>query len=232
MGFDATAWRRHFEDEAERRRATPDPDWDAGARLTPELVRSLQRFQVGENGDGANLIRKAGDGDYGVAARLFVAEEQNHARMLALLLGAAGEPTIGAHWSDALFVRLRRALGLRTELAVLMIAEVVALRYYRALRDGAADPLARDVAARVLADERRHVPFHCARLNPLPRPLALLWLCAVAAVSAVVVADHGWALRELGMTRRTFVRDVFAEARAITRLMTDEAPAPREPAVR
>ncbi|WP_309113633.1 hypothetical protein [Saccharothrix sp.] len=37
-------------------------------------------------------------------------------------------------WSDAVFVRLRRALGPRLELMVLLIAEVVALGYYRARR--------------------------------------------------------------------------------------------------
>src|SRR5690606_22315869 len=82
------------------------------------------------------------------------------ARRLARLLTAGGRPTLPGHWSDTVFVRLRRLMGLRTELLVLMVAEVVALRYYRALRDGTTDPLTREVAARILADEERHVPFH------------------------------------------------------------------------
>lgn len=106
--------------------------------------------------------------------RLFVAEEQNHARLLARLLAAGGVPTLTSHWSDTVFVRLRRLLGLRLELLVLMIAEVVALRYYRALRDGTDDALTSEVAGRILSDERRHVPFHCERLHAslaeLPRP--------------------------------------------------------------
>ncbi|MFE9745814.1 hypothetical protein ACFYOT_12980 [Saccharothrix saharensis] len=60
----------------------------------------MQKFQVGEAGDGANLIAKAdGEGDYSRAVRLFVAEEQNHARLLALLLSSAGATTIAGHWS-------------------------------------------------------------------------------------------------------------------------------------
>jgi hypothetical protein len=47
----------------------------------------------------------------------------------------------------------------------LMVAEVVALRYYRALRDGAPYALLRDVGGRILNDEERHVPFHVARLR-------------------------------------------------------------------
>ncbi|WP_067483653.1 ferritin-like domain-containing protein [Actinomadura hibisca] len=215
MRLDARGWRRHFEDEAERRRLVPDPDWGVGARLAPAVVRSLQKFQVGESGDGANLIRKAGGGDYGVAARLFVAEELNHARMLALLLEAAGAPTIERHWSDVVFVRLRRSLGLRTELAVLLIAEVVALAYYRVLRDGAGDALARDVAARVLCDERRHVPFHRDRIGRVPGVVAWGWRLAVGVVAGVVAVDHGSALRALGGSRWRFAVEVFAEARAV-----------------
>lgn len=52
----------------------------------------IQRFQVGEDGDGANLGGKVdqagGDTDYAQAVRLFIVEEQNHARLLAWLLAA------------------------------------------------------------------------------------------------------------------------------------------------
>ena len=198
-------WVEDFQDEAARRLARGEPDWRRGARLDPAVVRSVQRFQVGESGDGANLIAKAGDGDYGTAVQLFVAEEQNHARLLAHLLAAAGADTIGGHWSDAVFVRLRRALGLRLELLVLLVAEVIALRYYRALRDGTADPLTTEVACRILADEQRHVPFHLRRLGRLPA----LWWVLLACTAVVVALDHGPALRRLGVPRRAFVREVL-----------------------
>ena len=216
MGF--AAWVDDFENAALRRRATGDPNWDSGARLPAAVVRSVQRFQVGEDGDGANLITKsdgAGDAGYTTAVRMFVAEEQNHARMLALLLAAAGTPTISGHWSDTVFVRLRCALGLRLELMVLMVAEVIALRYYRALRDGTDDALTADVAGRILADEERHVPFHCQRLRDAfsPGPLRTvaygLWWFLMAGVAVAVAVDHGSALRRLGVDRRAFVRDVL-----------------------
>ncbi|WP_436497599.1 ferritin-like domain-containing protein [Actinokineospora sp. HUAS TT18] len=200
-------WVRHFEVEAARRSAAAEPEWTLGARLHPAVVRSVQRFQVGEDGDGANLIAKAdaaGDADYARAARMFVAEEQEHARLLAALLAAAGARTITGHWSDAVFVRLRRALGLTLELKVLMIAEVIALVYYRTLRDGTSDPLTTAVAGRILADERRHVPFHLARLGPRPRALPL-WRALFCGVALVVALDHGPALHALGTTRRDFV---------------------------
>ena len=189
--------------------------------MHPAVVRSVQRFQVGESGDGANLLAKAasdrGPAAYPDAARLFVAEECDHARLLAALLAAAGAPTIRSHWSDTAFVRLRRALGLRLELMVLMIAEVVALRYYRALRDGSGDPLVSAVAARILDDEERHVPFHCERLRigfagssaRSRRAVGFAWRVLFCAALAAVVLDHGSALRRLGMRRLRFAVDAF-----------------------
>ncbi|MFD7137294.1 ferritin-like domain-containing protein [Streptomyces sp. NPDC059894] len=223
---DFAKWTRRFEDEAERRRAQGDPDWGQGATLHPRVWAGIQRFQVGEDGDGANLVGKAdraGDPDYAQAVRLFVAEEQNHARLLARLLAAGGIPTLTGHWSDSVFVRLRRLMGLRMELLVLMIAEVVALRYYRALREGTDDPLTADVAGRILSDEQRHVPFHCERLHAslaeLPRavrrPVMAVWRLLLLAVSLVVAADHGPALRRLGIGRLHFVTDVMASSRTV-----------------
>ncbi|MEO6081684.1 MAG: ferritin-like domain-containing protein [Umezawaea sp.] len=203
-----------FQSEVRRRADIGDPEWTIGARVRPAVVGSVQRFQVGEAGDGKNLIAKAaGEGDYSAAVRLFVAEEQNHARMLALLLEAAGAATIASHWSDVVFVRLRRALGLRVELLVLMVAEVIALGYYRLLRDGTDDPLVTEVAGRILADEERHVPFHCRRLRKAfpahTRPVVFaVWRVLLFGASVVVAYDHGSALRVFGTTRRGFVVEV------------------------
>lgn len=127
-------WVTDFEGAAERRRAEGDPDWGRGAKLDAAMVASLQRFQLGESGDGANLAAKASLGEdesYARAVRLFIAEEQNHARLLAALLAAANARVITSHWSDAVFIRLRRALGLRLELMVLFVAEFIALSYYK-----------------------------------------------------------------------------------------------------
>jgi hypothetical protein len=189
-------WVRRFEDERERRRAQGDPGWERGATLHPAVWSSVQRFQAGEDGDGVSLV--------------------------ARLPAAGGAPTLTGHWSDKAFVRLRRLMGLRTELLVLMVAGVVALRYHRALRDGTGDPLTSDVAGRVLADEQRHVPFRCERLHaslaqlprPLRRPVMVLWRLLLLA-ACLVVADHGPALRRLGPGRRRFVADVMASSRTV-----------------
>ncbi|MEU0466566.1 ferritin-like domain-containing protein [Amycolatopsis sp. NPDC006131] len=222
---DAGGWLREFQEAARARQDRGDPDWARAARLDPAVVRSLQRFQVGESGDGVRLNRAAertGDRAYAAAVRLFVAEEQNHARLLARLLEAAGVPAITSHWTDKAFVALRRGLGLRLELAVLLIAETVALSYYRILRDGSRDALTRDVAARILDDEQRHVPFHRDRLRgSMPRPawwlMRTAWQLLHATTAAVVAWDHGAALRVLGVGRRDFVAE---QVRLFSRFLT------------
>jgi hypothetical protein len=202
--------------------------------MNPVVVRSVQRFQVGESGDGVNLIAKAKP-RWKDVARLFVAEEQNHARMLAELLKAAGATTIRSHWSDTAFVRLRRALGLRLELMVLLIAEVVALSYYRALRDGTTDPLTREVAARILADEQRHVPLQIDQLRgAFPgvkgKLVAVGWRLVMAGALVAVLGDHGQALRTLGVTRIGFAAEVLSR---FEQVISDVHNGPqRQPAIR
>jgi len=132
------------------------------------LIESVRRFQLGESGDGLQLLRKAqraGDPEYLRAAGLFVAEEQQHAALLLRLLGYLGGKPMRRHWSDTVFVRLRRLMELRTELMVLTVAEVVALSYYGGLAAEGPDPVVRAVAARIVADEHPHVRFQQHRLR-------------------------------------------------------------------
>jgi hypothetical protein len=122
---------------------------------------------------------RGGNEGYAAAVRVFIAEEQNHARLLAALVVAANAPAITSHRSDAGFVRLRRALGVRLELMVLFVAGFIALGYCRALRDGVGEPLAAEAAGRILADEERHVRFHSQQLRlefaAVPRRRGVRW---------------------------------------------------------
>ncbi|MFT4126152.1 MAG: ferritin-like domain-containing protein [Gordonia sp. (in: high G+C Gram-positive bacteria)] len=215
---ESASWHARFTDAATRLAARPDPDWSRGTALSPAVAASLATFQIGESGDGAHLLDQAdatGDAEYAAAVRLFVAEEENHARLLAELLSAAGYDVLQRHWTEVSFVWVRRMLGLRTELMVLTIAEVIALRYYRALAEGTDDALLGEVATRILDDERRHVPFQVHRLRAefACSPVALrlvarhLWRMAALVVTVVVAVDHGPALRDLRVGRREFVAD-------------------------
>lgn len=186
------------------------------------LIESVRRFQLGESGDGEQLLRKAtraGDLEYLRAAELFVAEEQQHAALLLRLLGYLGGQPMRRHWSDAVFVRLRRLMGLRTELMVLTVAEVVALSYYGGLATAGPDGVVRAVAARIVADEHPHVRFQQdrlragfaeSRIGAGALAFAFWWLTAIGA-TVVVAFDHGPLLDAIGYRRTRFIRDVLAD---------------------
>ncbi len=208
-------WVEHFEERARRR--GPDPAWSTGAVLPPPVIASLQRFQVGESGDGATLSAHAdaaGDPEYAAAVRLFVAEENEHARLLAELIRAGGGDLLDGHWSDAVFVRARRALGLRCELLVLTVAELIAVSYYGTLAQSP-DPLLAEVSRRILDDEQYHIRFQRDRLSEgfaatppaRRRAIGALWQGFACAVSIVVAADHGRALVAVGGSRRALLRE-------------------------
>jgi hypothetical protein len=196
-------------------------DWTHPVRIDLRgrrvLSRSLQRFQVGETGDGRHLLaaaRRLNEPRFAAAMALFVAEEQHHALLLARLLDRLESPRLRWHWSDVAFTAIRRVSGLRTELMVLLVAELVATVYYQALQDGSVDTVLRDVCSQILADEQRHVAFHCDTLrrllrrvpSPALRVLRLCWRFFYGCVCATVALDHGAALAACGLTRRAFLR--------------------------
>jgi hypothetical protein len=162
---DSTAWLRHFE---RNRRNRPEPDWQRPTPFPPPvaagLARSLAHFQLGESGDGGTLLVEArrtwaDDPDYIAALALFVAEEQEHARLLAEQVVRLGGTLVTRHWTHGWFRRVRRALGVRFEIQTLLVAEIIGTAYYRLLRS-TGDTVAADVRA------------HAARRStapPLPR---------------------------------------------------------------
>jgi hypothetical protein len=224
-------WVDHFQqNDAVHARVDAAIEFDGSCEIPDPvrgpLIESVRRFQLGESGDGAQLLSKAaaaGDPEYLSAAKLFVAEEQQHAALLLRLLDYLGGQPMSAHWSDAVFVRLRRLIGLRTELMVLTVAEVVALSYYGGLAAKAPDPVVRAVATRIVDDEHAHVRFQQERLRAgfarsgvASRLLAAgLWWCVATGATVVVAADHGPLLDAIGYPRRRFVRDVLADFNAV-----------------
>ena len=191
------------------------------------VARSLAVFQVGESGTGQHLFDAAeacgAPDDYVHDLRAFIAEENEHARLLALVLERLDWPLRDGHWTDRAFVALRRLRSLRTEVLTLLVAELVAHRYYAALRDGVADPGLADVFGRIQADETRHLDFHAATLPPFlrrfPPPVRVvvrtLWNLLLTGTSVTIALDHGRALGLMGVTRREFVADIWRSRAAL-----------------
>ena len=212
--MDFTPWVRHFERNLEVRDASEaQVDWQAPCRLDAEhrmaFVRSFQRFELGESGDGAHLLAKAeraGDARYTRALALLVSEEQHHSTLFGRGLDHLGGVPLPAHWSDTAFTALRRALGLRTELGLFLVAESVAMEYFGALATGAPDPVLRAIGRRLEDDEREHLRFQVDRLAQgyaavpaLRRRAVRVVLVAIGIGAAIVlVTDHRAALRACG----------------------------------
>lgn len=211
---DFRIWVEYFETNPARQQRI-ESGWDVAAevRLTVRqrraLVRSFQRFELGESGDGARLLKKAraaGDAVYTAALELLVAEEQKHSALFGLGLRRMGAPSLRAHWSDAAFTRLRRMFGLRTEIALFLVAEAVAVEYFEALATHAPDPILRGIGERIRTDEREHLRFQIDRLRvgfagsavPVRALLKVAWTVISAGAAIVLVVDHAAALRVCG----------------------------------
>jgi hypothetical protein len=215
-------WLRYFEYNREHRLPVQwETSIDVPPSLRPLLVRSLQRFQLGESGEGRHLRRQAattGDAAYQASIDLFIKEEQEHARLMAGVLRRMTAPLISFHWSDACFIALRRLFDLRTELLVLLVPEMIARHYFGALRGGFSNPVLRTVFSQILHDEEGHLAFHADHLNRAVEPwsflrrvlVQLLWRFVYRAACLAVWLDHGALLRGVGISSGAFWRETGA----------------------
>lgn len=169
-------WRKHYEENA---RSLLEIPWHIGQELTEEeqnaISSSVQDFQAGESSEGRHLFQYAktyseqtGDHEYVEAIRLFIKEEQRHARDLAHFLQINGILLVKTTFTDGIFRRLRQLLGnLEISISVLVIAEIIAKVYYAALRDATNSLVLQALCRQILQDEVRHVEFQAERLGIL-----------------------------------------------------------------
>ncbi|MFH8252996.1 ferritin-like domain-containing protein [Microbacterium sp. B2969] len=212
-------WVAHFVDNRSRHEAIEAlVDWEVPADLPDPvragMVRSFQRFALGEGGDGEHLMRKA-SGRSRVqreALGMLVEEEQLHSELFTRGLRHLGAGELDGHWSDRAFTYLRRSLGLRTELALFLAAEAVAMPYFVVLARSGPDEVIRGIGTRIALDEEHHLTFQIDQLRlgfaVTPRAVRALvfaawWFVAVGAATVVAI-DHGAALRICGLPVRTY----------------------------
>ena len=205
-GLDAR-WRSDFEvHRGQHASVSTAGMWTLAPAVRSGLQSSIPTFQLGETGSGTHLLRMArrvGSDDYVEAMRLFVLEEQEHARLLAMVCEAIDAPLLESHWTDRVFQWARRILGLRAEVLMLLVAELIAVRYYSTLARGVGDQVLGRIFARIHDDEVRHLDFHAATLprflDDWPRPMwwlaRVIWTTAVLGTGVVVAWDHRRVLR-------------------------------------
>lgn len=202
-------WRSHFEANANR----PFPAMPDTPTLTPVMLASLQKFQLGETGEGRiakqidHYQSLAINDDYRASLKLFIKEEGRHARILAGLLRAAGSDVLKGSASSSAFTIARGLIGVRFKLVVLLAAEVVASEAYPVLVHGASDPRTRLLLAQLADDEAHHMRFHqaffTAALSGVKRFLFPPLFLAIVLVAALLCGlEHRRAFRECGVRAR------------------------------
>lgn len=204
-------WRRFFERRSQR--ALPRLDVSKSqAGLPRSLARSIAIFQLGESGGGmiveqARRSRLAGVGeDYAEAIALIVKEEHRHANLLAMCVRMLGGTLMRRNWTARLFVAVRRLIGLRFKVLVLLAAEVVGICYYHLLATRLPDGQIRTMLLDIVDDERAHLRFHCRFLRDQTRTVwrrflfVTAWRCLIVTAAVAVTIDHRAALRDLGVS--------------------------------
>ena len=244
--MNTTDWLAYFRQNQLNRRGIA---WHEGIALAPHLhgplARSLARFQLGESSNGTHLLEatrqlagRTGDKDYPKTIALFIAEEQEHSRLLARVLQQMNTPLLPHHWTDSLFRRCRHLLGFYEEIAVLLMAEINALKYYGVIRQRCRAPVLEVVCEQILADEKFHVRIHCERLHRVitPRWWPIRIACwamlsaMFAAASTIVAWDHRRAFGALGSSAFEFLRDSWLNFFAARKAIFDGTPFARDAA--
>ncbi|WP_220506968.1 hypothetical protein [Amycolatopsis dendrobii] len=98
----------------------------------------------------------------------------------------------------------------KSDVMTQLITDVLALGYYRALRDGTRDPLTAEVAARVFAGLERRLGCHVDRLRRWKTAASVRWRARAILETGGILVGHGRALRRLGVPWLAFVTDAWA----------------------
>jgi len=132
------------------------------------ISHSLQQFQKGESSEGKHLFafaKQFPDPEYLECIKLFIREEQRHASALGSFMNKYKISSIKSHWVDEVFRWLRKLGGIHNTVRILLIAEVIAKVYYRALYNATGSALLKSICRQILSDEERHIQFQCDMLK-------------------------------------------------------------------
>ena len=183
------------------------------------IARSIATFQLGESSDGRHLLSAARrfGARHGLPAlaeitELFIREEQFHAALLAAFMKQRGIPILRSQWSDRVFRSLRHVGGFEVAISVLLVAEIIALTYYRALAEATPSSVLRYISSTIVSDEEAHVSYEASLLAGLQlkrswvarRCAHLLHGLLYAGALVVVYSGHRGVLRAGGYEFRHF----------------------------
>ncbi len=190
------------------------------------VTPSIQQFQLGEGSRGQRLLergqrygRRVNDPLFAGALDLFIKEEQQHSRYLAAFMESQGIPLLRRHWVDSVFRKLRGLAGLELSLTVLVTAEIIAVPYYRALRNATGSPILKMICTRILEDEASHLKYQASmlarvastKLRAFQNALSNLHRLFLLGTVLVVWRGHRGVFEAAGYTFRRFESETLAE---------------------
>lgn len=199
--------------------------WDSQSQLTDAerlaIAHSIRNFQLGESSEGCHLMKLArayaarvNEPVWVEVVKLFIGEEQRHARDLGRFMQQQDIPLAKQHWSDSLFRRLRHLANLEVALGVLLAAEAIATVYYPALGQATQSPVLQRICQQISQDEVQHVQFQSETLGTIRQAYSAWQLLIVDLLywgffrSTVVAVwfDHASVLKTSGYSFWTFSR--------------------------
>ncbi len=239
-------WIEHFTRNKQNR---PEPDWSAPVNIPPgvlaPVLKSIEQFRLGDGGGPASLIAfnrenfRSRTNEMRRIVDLWFAEEAEHSRLLGCAVRRFGGRIITAHWSFTAFCFCRRVLGVRFELQVLTLTELVSTAYYRMLRRHSPDGPLAAMCELILRDEAGHVAFQRDRLlaDGCPKPGLPGWFwriqflaCGYAA-GTVLWISHAPCLKAIGGTRGEFNSKITRQIMRFIRSLQKTARRPAIPAL-
>jgi len=239
-------WIEHF---IRNRQNRPEPDWSAPVNLPHEafgpVLRSVEQFRLGDGGGPASLIAfdrenfRSRTSEMRQIVDMWFAEEAEHARLLGCAVRRFGGRIITSHWSFTAFCICRCVLGVRFELQVLTLTELVSTGYYRLLRKHSPDGTLAAVCELILRDEAGHVAFQRDRLaaTGCPRPGLAGWfwmlqflVCGYLA-GTVLWISHAPCLKVIGGTRSEFYSEITRQMTRFIHLLRRQTSGPNVPAL-
>lgn len=233
---------RHFLRNKQNRR---EPDWTAPVKIPSHVLkpvlRSIEQFRLGDGGGPASLIAYDAERFRGRTEEmrrivdLWFAEEAEHARLLGCAVQRFGGRFIQSHWSFSAFCWCRRILGVKFELQVLTLTELVSTAYYRMLRKYSPDGPLTAMCELILRDEAGHVAFQRDRIlgEGVLRPgrRGRLWriqfLACGYAAGTMLWVNHAPCLKALGGTRTEFYREITGQIFHFIRSLRQTTGVPR-----
>ncbi len=196
------------------------------AKEVATLTKSIQQFQLGDGSRGQRLLDRGtkygesvNDPFFAGALDLFIKEEQQHSRYLEAFMQSQGIPVVSKNWVDTVFRGLRGLAGLELSLTVLVTAELIAMPYYRALRDATDSPILKIICRRILEDEAAHLRYQSSMLGRVSskrkrvfqRGLGHLHRMFLLGTTVLVWMEHRGVLEAAGYDFQRFKEETLSE---------------------